>query len=313
MSSILNALKKLESEAPPRTEDAAPALHRAMNVRGTLHNRFKKPRLIRGIGLALAGGIAVAVGVGLYRHRAFLPPIPRSSPDKEVARSSAPAPAARAPKAPPAVPPHPTDPPEGGISSPTPDPGPAPAKPPRVARKAPAAAAKAPDERAARSAPAEPSPPRTAPASSTPLPEPKAAPRQRIAAEDRGITEAPPAPAVSPDGPASGVSIDPLAVKTSPPVAPPAPRADTPAVLEPAPSAPPIPARFADVARRTDPRFHIQALVWSEDAASRMAMVNGSIVKTGDRVGAATIRHIGENFLIFQENGETWRHPFRVQ
>jgi hypothetical protein len=74
-----------------------------------------------------------------------------------------------------------------------------------------------------------------------------------------------------------------------------------------------VPAPFADVVQRSDPRFHIQALVWSEAPEDRMAMVNGNIVKTGGWVDEARIVHIGETFLIFQEKENRWRHPFRVQ
>jgi hypothetical protein len=105
-----------------------------------------------------------------------------------------------------------------------------------------------------------------------------------------------------------------------PAVKPPQPVAPEPVSPDPPPVASgqararsPVPAPFADVVQRSDPRFHIQALVWSEAPEDRMAMVNGNIVKTGGWVDEARIVHIGETFLIFQEKENRWRHPFRVQ
>ena len=109
-----------------------------------------------------------------------------------------------------------------------------------------------------------------------------------------------------------------LAVRTAPPVEPAAPPEPAPAPTPPeepnqTAAAAGVPAHLANVARRSDPRFHIQALVWSPAPEGRMAMVNGDIVKTGGLVDDARIIHIGETFLIFQENGNRWRHPFRVK
>ena len=98
-------------------------------------------------------------------------------------------------------------------------------------------------------------------------------------------------------------------MRTAPPVEP----AAAPEEPNQAAAAAGVPAHLANVVQRSDLRFHIQALVWSPAPEGRMAMVNGNIVKTGGLVDDARIIHIGETFLIFQENGNRWRHPFRIK
>ncbi len=270
MSSILKALKKLESEAPDRTEDAAPSLHRAMDVRRTLHDRFRKPRLLRRFSLALTVTLVLAVGAWAYLNRQAAPILKEDHSDREIARKRA--------------------------EKPAPPPAAAPPAPASVVKAAPGLSRPQPRETGPGASPAETPPPEPAP---MPTPLAKAPATKRIGPSEK------PAP--------SAAALHDLAVQT-----PPAdPEPETPPSIETRQSAagqgPTAGAGDAAIDQRSDPRYHIQALVWSEAPEGRMAMVNGNIVKTGGAVGEARIVHIGENFIILEENGQKWRHPFRVQ
>jgi hypothetical protein len=60
-------------------------------------------------------------------------------------------------------------------------------------------------------------------------------------------------------------------------------------------------------------RLKVQALVWSDDPGSRWAMVNDRIVRMGSMIGGATVTHIGEDHIIVQEGGEEWELKFQVK
>ncbi len=94
---------------------------------------------------------------------------------------------------------------------------------------------------------------------------------------------------------------DPLPLPAPEPVA--SPRQDLAAISE----------VFETVEQRSDPRFLIQALVWAQDPVARMAMVNGRMVKIGSFIDGVSVRHIGNDFILFEEGENRWKHPFRVQ
>lgn len=289
MSSILKALKKLESEAPVRTEDAAPALHRAMSVRRTFQRRLRKSQLIRHISLALAGVLVLTAGIWVYVNRRNLPVVKQIYPGGEIVYQMTP--------------------PSKNAAESLPAPKPAISPAPRpVSKHEPPSVPVEPEvllETRPKKQPTTPTPdPKPA---LKPEPEPKTAPKPvvpKTAATSKPEVRSPSSAKNSPQPLAKTVGSDESSQKTKP-----APRVRVMDLTV----EPPSPGPFADAIQRTDPRYHIQALVWSKDPAGRMAMVNGAIVKTGGQVGDARIVHIGENFLIFQENGDRWRHPFRVQ
>ncbi len=94
---------------------------------------------------------------------------------------------------------------------------------------------------------------------------------------------------------------DPLPLPAPEPVA--SPRQDLAAISQ----------MFETVEQRSDPRFLIQALVWAQDPVARMAMVNGRMVKIGSFIDGVSVRHIGNDFILFEEGENRWKHPFRVQ
>jgi len=57
--------------------------------------------------------------------------------------------------------------------------------------------------------------------------------------------------------------------------------------------------------------LELQAIAWSEHPKKRMVVINGHIVHEGDVVEMATIKHIGENEVVFIKEGRTWRQLFR--
>lgn len=306
MSSILKALKKLESEAPPRTEDAAPSLQRAMNVRRTIHDRFQKARLIRGLLLTLAGITILTAGAWLYLNRRQLPIVKEVYPGGEIARSVSPPPDWEAQTV---SPPSPAPVPETPVTTADQRPAPEAERPPPPEPERLASVSEAPAvKRPIQGTPAPRNPP-------TPKKPPARTPVRTHSSEP-----APARPKPTETAAKSEISRPPETAPVPPPAAA-SPKPEPPPA--PAPADPPPPTQtaaasgssglYASLAQRSDPRFHIQALVWSPDTAGRMAMINGNIVKTGGVVGDARILHIGENFLVFQEKGNRWRQPFRVK
>jgi len=60
-------------------------------------------------------------------------------------------------------------------------------------------------------------------------------------------------------------------------------------------------------------RLKVQALVWSDDPGSRWAMVNDRIVRTGSSIDGATVTYIGEDHIIVKEGGEEWELKFQIK
>ncbi|GBC59278.1 hypothetical protein DENIS_0214 [Desulfonema ishimotonii] len=58
--------------------------------------------------------------------------------------------------------------------------------------------------------------------------------------------------------------------------------------------------------------FEIQALVWSPDPESRMAVINGNIVRTGGIVDDASVQYIGTDYIVFRKGSARWRTRFQL-
>ncbi len=56
----------------------------------------------------------------------------------------------------------------------------------------------------------------------------------------------------------------------------------------------------------------IQALVWSEDPAGRMAVINGNIVREKGMLADVSVIRIASDCIVFQKGNEQWMQKFRL-
>lgn len=59
--------------------------------------------------------------------------------------------------------------------------------------------------------------------------------------------------------------------------------------------------------------LEIQALVWSPNPDSRMAVINGAILHASGSIEDMTITHIGEDYIVVRKGGEELRVDFVIQ
>lgn len=57
----------------------------------------------------------------------------------------------------------------------------------------------------------------------------------------------------------------------------------------------------------------LQAIAWSNDPDRRIAVVNNRVVREGGSVEDAFVTHIGENAVGFRKGGEKWQQIFRIK
>ena len=62
-----------------------------------------------------------------------------------------------------------------------------------------------------------------------------------------------------------------------------------------------------------DDKLKLQALAWSDDAARRMAVINGRIVHEGDSVDGYQVLKIREEDVIVNKSGKSWSLEFGLQ
>jgi hypothetical protein len=55
-----------------------------------------------------------------------------------------------------------------------------------------------------------------------------------------------------------------------------------------------------------EPVLELQAVVWSDDAEARFAVINGNIVRAGGRVEGVTVTDIGKNYVTLRLLGRSW-------
>ena len=72
--------------------------------------------------------------------------------------------------------------------------------------------------------------------------------------------------------------------------------------------------RFASIPIRqaSESLLKLQAIAWSGNPEKRIAVINGHIVREGESVERATVKHIGKNTVVFKKGSEEWRQVFRV-
>jgi hypothetical protein len=59
--------------------------------------------------------------------------------------------------------------------------------------------------------------------------------------------------------------------------------------------------------------LHLQAIAWSRDPESRIAVINGQVLREGGSVERALVSHIGKNEVVFRKQGEEWKQLFRLE
>jgi len=59
--------------------------------------------------------------------------------------------------------------------------------------------------------------------------------------------------------------------------------------------------------------LHLQAIAWSSDPKSRIAVINGRVLREGGSVERVLVTHIGKNEVIFKKQGEEWKQLFRFK
>ena len=66
------------------------------------------------------------------------------------------------------------------------------------------------------------------------------------------------------------------------------------------------------VKQANETRLELQAIAWSSDPESRIAVINSRIVREGGSVEGVFVTNIGKDEVIFRKGGEEWRQLFRL-
>lgn len=164
---------------------------------------------------------------------------------------------------------------------------------------------------------ADRSTPPPAPAAPTVTAAPPAAPPAPASAPAPGpadaVARALPAPAVLPAATAASASpyLPPappsVTAVTAPPPAAPAPARPAPAA---APERLPLLSELPDATRRTLPRLNLGGSVYSDDARSRLVIINGDVLHEGAALGAdLVLEQIRPRELVLNFKGLRYRQP----
>lgn len=80
---------------------------------------------------------------------------------------------------------------------------------------------------------------------------------------------------------------------------------------------PPVAARKTDkaptYAKLADSSLKLQALAWSSDAARRMAVINGRIVREGESMDGYQINQIRQEDVVVSDGRQSWRLEFGLK
>ena len=73
--------------------------------------------------------------------------------------------------------------------------------------------------------------------------------------------------------------------------------------------------RFASLSLKhsSESGLQLQAIAWSGDAKSRMAVINGHIIREKESIDGTVVRYIGKDYIVFENGAEVWRQMFRVK
>ena len=71
-------------------------------------------------------------------------------------------------------------------------------------------------------------------------------------------------------------------------------------------------ARFAsmNVKRSNQTNIELQAIAWSNDPKSRLAVINGRILRERESIDNVIVMHIGRDEVIFKKGLEEWTQMF---
>ena len=82
---------------------------------------------------------------------------------------------------------------------------------------------------------------------------------------------------------------------------------------EPKPTAPRSRSEKRTYARLNDSKIKLQALAWSENAAKRMAVINGRIVREGESMDGYQINQIRQEDVVVSDGSQFWRLEFGLK
>jgi len=70
--------------------------------------------------------------------------------------------------------------------------------------------------------------------------------------------------------------------------------------------------RFATlpVKRSNQTKIDLQAIAWSKDPKSRLAVINGLILRERESIDNVIVMHIGKDAVVFNKEGEEWKQMF---
>ena len=70
--------------------------------------------------------------------------------------------------------------------------------------------------------------------------------------------------------------------------------------------------RFASipVKRSNQTKIEVQAIAWSNDPKSRLAVINGLILRERESIDNVIVMHIGRDEIIFKKGREEWKQMF---
>ena len=66
-------------------------------------------------------------------------------------------------------------------------------------------------------------------------------------------------------------------------------------------------------AKLNDPKIKLQALAWSSDAARRMAVINGRIVREGESMEGYQINQIRQEDVVVSDGRQSWSLEFGLK
>jgi hypothetical protein len=64
------------------------------------------------------------------------------------------------------------------------------------------------------------------------------------------------------------------------------------------------------VKRSNQTKIEVQAIAWSNDPKSRLAVINGLILREGESIDNIIVMHIGKDAVVFRKGAEGWKQMF---
>ena len=64
------------------------------------------------------------------------------------------------------------------------------------------------------------------------------------------------------------------------------------------------------VKRSNQTNIEVQAIAWANDPKSRLAVINGLILREGESIDNTIVMHIGKDTVVFRKGAEGWKQMF---